>query len=140
MPRAHTITFFGFVTAILLALCVGAVWPVVAVLSRSDAPWMALVAAVVAVFSVGMFALQAAWLRVALALALTAISVVYAQYLLAAAVVTGIMGLPFRDVVASIGPEMACALACTRATPTAAALILGALIAAALGAYWRKPA
>src|SRR5437773_1757914 len=110
MSKAPAPLFFSLVTAVLLALCIGAIWPVAQLIASSDAPWMALVAAAVAVFAVASVGLGTAATRALLAAALTALSIAYAQYLSASAVVTGMLGISFRSVVAMIGPEMAFAL------------------------------
>jgi hypothetical protein len=138
MPSVRA-SLFAPLTALLLALCVGAVWPVVALVLRSDAAWMALFAALVAVFAVGLLALRTRWARAAIALLLTLVSVTYAQYLSAAAVVTSMLGIPFRTVLGSMGPEMAFALARARLSAVDAALIGVALALAAALAVLRTP-
>lgn len=128
---------FAFMTALLLALCVGAVWPVVALFSRGDAAWMALAAGLVAACSVGLLAIETPWVRALLAAALTLVSIAYAKYLTAAAAVTAVMGLPFRVVVATIGPEMAFAIARARLTPVDRLLLLAGVALAVVGALRR---
>ena len=137
MPAARP--YFAAITALLLALCVGAVWPVIGMILHSDAAWMGIAAAVVAGFGAGMLALPRAWARAVVALLLTAVSIAYAQYLNAAAVVTGAIGIPFRAVVSTMGPEMAFALARARMSSTGALVMALALVIAAAIAVLRAP-
>jgi hypothetical protein len=138
MIRAR-VSVISILTAILLAFCVGAIWPVIGLMRRSDAPWMVFVAAAVAIYAVRMIALHSRWMRVIAALSLTAISIAYAQYLAAAAVVTSVIGIPFRAVLTSMGPEMAFAVARARMSTSDAILIDAGLLLAAIGAVALRP-
>lgn len=138
MTKAR-ISILALLTALLLALCVGAIWPVVGLMRKSDAGWMALVAAIVAIYGVRLVALERAWLRAVLGALLCASSVAYAQYLSAAAVVTSVIGIPFRAVLATMGPEMAYAIARARIGGIDAVLIDAGLVFAALGALLMRP-
>ena len=138
MPAARS-SIFAPLTALLLALCIGAVWPVIGLVLGSDAYWMALLAALVAAFGTGMLALRAAWLRAAVALALTCVSIAYAQFLNAAVLVTGAVGLPFRAVVTTMGADMALLLARLRLSTAGAVVIAAALVLAATIAALRAP-
>ena len=139
MPAARP-SIFAPLTALLLSLCVGAVWPVIGLVLGSDATWMAVVAALVAGFAPGMLALRRAWLRAIVALVLTSISIAYAQYLNMAVIVTGTVGLPFRAVLTSMGADVAFLLARLRLSTGGAVVIAIALVLAATIAAVRAPA
>lgn len=119
--------------ALALALCAGAVWSVVTVLTGDQAAWMALPAAAVAVFACA--ALSRPALRAATAAACTLLSALYAYTLGAASVVAMSLGVPFVESLRGIGPEMALAIANARTGPVASAIVLGCALAAAAVAY-----
>ena len=122
--------------ALLLALCAGAVWSVVTVITGNQAPWMALPAAALAVF--GCSSLRSRAWRAFAAVACTLISAVYAWVLGAASVVSASLAVPFGESLRSIGPEMALAIATARTGPLAASFVLAvALVAGAVA--WRWP-
>lgn len=122
---------------VLLSLCVGAVWAVVALFTRDQAAWMVLPAALVAVAGSASVPPRLRWLRALFAIVLTFVSVAYAFALIAASIVAGSLDVPLLVTLGRIGPEMAFALAKARTGPVALAMLAaGALLAACL-AFWR---
>ena len=115
--------------ALLLALCAGAVWSVVALVLGGDAAFMALPAALVVLHGLGYVKPATRGSSVVAALALYAVAVVYAHYLNAASVVSSQLGLAFLDVLRDVGPEMATALTLARTT----ALDLATIVIVAIG-------
>ena len=111
------------VAALLLALCAGAVWSVVALLVDGDAPWMAAPTALVIVHALGYLKLPPGPERAAGALSLYLAAIAYAYYLNGASIVASQLGLGYVDVLKSIGPEMAWALATTRGNVVDAAVL-----------------
>ena len=103
--------------ALLLALCAGAVWSVVSLFFRGDAPWMAVPTALVVAHAIGYPKPASGLARAALALLLYAAAVAYAHYLDGASAIAGQLGIAFADTLRAIGPEMAWALAGARVEP-----------------------
>ena len=79
---------------VLLSLCVGAVWAVVTLFTRDQAPWMVLPAALVAVAGSAFVPPRRPWLRAIVAAILTGVSVAYAFALAAASIVAGSLDVP----------------------------------------------
>ena len=119
------------VAALLLALCAGAVWSVVALLVRGDAPFMAAPTAIVVVYALDYLKLPRGGARAAGALLLYAAAIVYAHYLNAASIVAAQLGVSFVDALVRVGPEMAYALATARGNGVDLAILvaIGALLA-----------
>ncbi len=118
---------------VLLSLCVGAVWAVVTLFTRDQAPWMVLPAALVAVAGSAFVPPRRPWLRAIVAAILTGVSVAYAFALVAASIVAGSLDVPLLVTLGRIGPEMAFAIASARTGPVAIAMLAaGALLAATL--------
>jgi hypothetical protein len=125
---------------LLVALCGGAVWPVVALLTGSDAPWMAFASTVTALLAASSLAMPSQWLRAAVAAAYAAIGIAYAQYLIAAGVIAGTLGVPVRTAIFNTGTDLAFAMARSRNSATALALMLVAVgVAALLAARMGRP-
>jgi len=118
--------------AVLLALCAGAVWSVVALILGDGAAWMCVPAALVAYHGLSYLKPASAIARVGSVLALYACTVAYAHYLLSASIVSAQLGLHFRDVLLNVGPEMAIALATSRGDwlDAAAIGVVGVVLAA----------
>lgn len=116
--------------ALLLALCAGAVWSVVALVLGGDAAFMALPAALVVLHALGYVRPATRASSVVVALVLYGVAVGYAHYLNAASVIASQLGLAFLDVLRDVGPEMATALTLARTTALDAATI--AIVAAGL--------
>ncbi|HVF34798.1 MAG TPA: hypothetical protein VND91_05690 [Candidatus Saccharimonadia bacterium] len=104
----------GAAAAMLLALCAGAIWAVVALILGDDVSWMAAPTALVVLYAISSTKVAARPARAAAALVLYAAAVVYAQYLHSASVVASQLGIGFYDALSGIGPEMAYALATAR--------------------------
>ena len=126
--------------ALLLALCAGAVWSVVALIVGGDAAFMALPAALVVLHGLAYVKASTRFANVAAALVLYGVAVAYAHYLNAASVVSAQLGLEFLDVLRDVGPEMATALALARTTPldTATIALVGVGLAAIAACYPRN--
>lgn len=125
------------VAALMLALCAGAVWSVLALMLGEPAQWMALPCGAVAVWAVDWVAPRHAWVRALLAIFLVLIAAAYAYYLYSASVVSMNLGIPFGDALRRIGAEMAFAVSLARAPLAQGWLIaLSALVAAAVS--WRR--
>src|SRR4249920_3919478 len=117
---------------LLVALCGGALWPVVALVTASDAPWMAFAPAATALVATGGLAMGSAVLRALTAAFYTGIGIAYGQYLIAAGVVANGLGVPLRSALFDMGPELGFALAWTRNRGPALWLMLAAIVLAAL--------
>jgi hypothetical protein len=117
---------------LLVALCGGALWPVVSLVTQSDAPWMAFAPAASAVLATSGLALASAFLRALVAALYTGIGIAYAQYLIAAGVIAGGLGVPLRSALLDKGPELGFALAWARNRGLALWLMLAAIVLAAL--------
>jgi hypothetical protein len=113
----------GALAALLLALCAGAVWSVVALFFRGDAPWMAAPAALLILHALGYLKLTHRAARIAAALALYLATIAYAHYLNGASIVSSQLGVGFGDALTALGPEMAWALAITRGTALDVAIL-----------------
>jgi hypothetical protein len=126
---------------LLVALCGGALWPVVALVTSSDAPWMAFAPAASALLATTSLALGSPLLRALTAALYTSIGIAYGQFLIAAGVVAGGLGVPIRSALVDMGPELAFALAWARNRGPALWLMLAAIVIAALVAAWmgRRP-
>jgi len=127
---------FTALTGLLIALCGGALWPIVALVTRSDAAWMAFACALSAVLAV--LGLRASpGVRAACAAFYTILGIAYAQYLIASGVIAGTLGVSLRNAVVGLGPEMAFALAYARASRMSLAMMALAVVGAAWVA-WRS--
>ena len=128
------------VLGLLVALCGGALWPVVSVLTSSDAPWMAFAPTASALLATAGLALGSAFLRALTAALYTGIGIAYGQYLIAAGVISSGLGVPLRSALFDMGPELGFALAWARNSSLALWLMLAAIVvAAALAARMGKP-
>ncbi len=100
-------TTLGVIGGILLVLCAGALWSVVALLTGGVALWMALPVAGVAVVATDWCGLAHPAMRAALTLALLAMATVYACILYSGTVIAMSMGMRFGDALVMMGPELA---------------------------------
>jgi hypothetical protein len=127
--------------ALLLALCAGAVWSVVALILGGDAAFMALPAALVVLHGLGYVKPATRMSSVAISLGLYLVAVAYAHYLNAASVISSQLGLEFIDVLRDVGPEMATALTMARTTAldTATIAIVGIGLAILAARYPTAP-
>lgn len=119
----------------MLALCAGAIWSVVALLTGGNATWMVLPAAAVVVWSLGFMPPLARLPRAILAAALLLATVAYAHVLNAATVLAGQLGVSFRQSLTTMGAEMAWALSLARTPTWAVVLLLATVVSVALYAY-----
>lgn len=128
----------GAIAALLLALCAGAIWSVVALIVVSPVHWMVIPAVAVAVAGSDFLRAAPALSQAAAAAAMTIVSTLYAHYLSAASLVAGVLGIEFQDALTNIGAEMALALSLARTEPWPAAGLLLAPLLAALLVLWRR--
>ena len=119
----------------MLALCAGAIWSVVALLTDGSANWMVLPAAAVVVWSLGFMPPLSGPARAVVAFLLLLACIVYAQLLNAASVLAGQLGLPFKEALLTMGPELAWAVARARTPVWALFLLLATAIVLAAYAY-----
>ncbi|MGA9422769.1 MAG: hypothetical protein WBW61_10440 [Rhodanobacteraceae bacterium] len=127
----------GMVTGLMCALAAGALWCVLALYSGRDLAVLALPSAVVIGWSLR-GPRQSRALDATVAALLTALACAYAQYLLAAAKVAAMLGLPMRRTLFDIGAGMASDVAWANIDAAdwlifALALLLAAWLA------WRRP-
>lgn len=80
----------------MLALCAGAAWSVVALVTGGTAAWMVVPAAVVVVWSLGFMPPLPNAARAIVAPLLLVASVSYAHFLSAASIVASQLGVPFQ--------------------------------------------
>ena len=132
-PKFYTSLFAG----LMVALAAGAVWSLVALMLRNDAPWMAIPLALVGAIAAGFVPVRHAWGRAAWAALLTLAGIAYAQFLHAANVISIALGTPLRDTLAAIGTEMAFALSVARVSRIGAIAIVAAPFLAAALAWHR---
>jgi|SRR5436190_840310 len=126
---------------LLVALCGGALWPVVSMLTSSDAPWMAFAPVLSALLATAGLALGSAPLRALVAALYTGLGIAYGQYLMAAGAIAAGLGVPLRSALLDTGLELGFALAWARNRGPALAMMLGAIVLAALlAARMGKPA
>lgn len=86
---------------------VAAAWAAVAMLSGSQAAWMAPLAGLDAAWLLRLGGAPAGWPRVWLAVVATALAIVMANWSIVAAQLAGVMGLPFLDSAQRLGPDLA---------------------------------
>lgn len=135
--RALFATLVAALAAIALALCVGAVWAVATLVTRDQAPWMVVPAALVAVVASAAVPKDRRVLRALAAATLTMLSVTYAYALAAATVVAGSLDVPFLATLVRMGPEMTFAIADARTGPLALSVLVMGALAAGAAAWWR---
>lgn len=128
-----------WIAAVLLALCAGAVWSVLALILGDPSQWFAIAAGLVAIWAVDWVSAPRAIVRATFAAALVFLAAGYAYYLYAASVVSIKLGIPFADTVRVIGVEMAYALSVARAPLLQGFLIGASALGAAVVSWFRVP-
>ena len=123
----------------LLLLAVGTVgvaaaWAAVAMLSGSQAAWMAPLAGLDAAWLLRLGGAPKGWPRVLLAVAATALAIAMANWSIVAAQLAGVMGLPFLDSAQRLGPDLAWTLLQLANGPAEIGWIAGGLLLAAIAA------
>ena len=112
---------------------VAAAWAAVAMLSGSQAAWMAPLAGLDAARLLRLGGAPGGWPRVVLAVVATALAVVLANWSIVAAQLAGVMGLPFLDSAQRLGPDLAWTLLKLANGPAELAWLgLGLVLAAAM--------
>lgn len=132
-------TVIGVATVFMGALAAGAVWSLAALWSgRSLSPLTLAVGALVGVLLRAQH-LAGRWWSAAIGTVATLLASTYASYLIASADVAVRLGLPMRETLPRIGPDMALALAWARATSWDLGLLaVGAAVAALMAARPRR--
>ena len=110
-----------------------AAWAAVAMLSGSQAAWMAPLAGLDAAWLLRLGGAPGGWPRVVLAVVATALAIVMANWSIVAAQLAGVMGLPFLDSAQRLGPDLAWTLLKLANGPAELAwLALGLVLAVAM--------
>ena len=124
--------------ALMLTLTVGAAWSVVALMTGTDAAWMSLPLACIAVVGTGWQSAGAPLWHAIAAAGLTTLASAYALYLHAATLVALRLGLEFRDTLLALGPSMAGTIVGDRLALSDWILIGGCIATAAAVSAWRR--
>ena len=111
---------------------VAAAWASVAMLSASQAAWMAPLAGVDAAWLLRLGGAPKGRPRMLLAVAATAVAIVMANWSIVAAQLAGVMGLPFLDSAQRLGPELAWILLGLANGPAEIAWFAAGLVLAAI--------
>lgn len=127
----------GIATALMCALASGAVWCVIALYSRQSMTILALPIAAVIAWALRAHGYAATFAGALIAALATALACFYAQYLLAAANIASLLGLPLRMAFTRIGPDMATALMRQQLSALDIAILIAAVVFAAL-LTWRR--
>lgn len=128
----------AWLTAVLAVSAMGALWAMVAILTRQPLPWLALAMAAAAVLASRSVGLVTRWSLGLTAGLLAAGGTAYALAVYATNQLARMLGRGFVETALAAGPEMITALASTRLDGIGLALILaGPPIAAALAALRR---
>lgn len=106
-PQAPRIPLLALLLLALGTVGVAAAWAAVAMLTASQAAWMAPLAGLDAAWLLRLGGAPKGWLRVLLAVAATALAIVMANWSIVAAQLAGVMGLPFMDSAQRLGPDLA---------------------------------
>ena len=109
---------------------VAAAWAAVAMLSGSQAAWMAPLAGLDAAWLLRLGGAPKGWPRVVLAVVATALAIAMANWSIVAAQLAGVMGLPFLDSAQRLGPDLAWTLLALANGPAELALFGAGLVLA----------
>lgn len=132
-PQAPHLPLLALVLLALGTVGVAAGWAAVAMLSGSQAAWMAPLAGLDAAWLLRLGGAPRGWPRILLAVAATALAIVMANWSIVSAQLAGVMGLPFLDSAQRLGPDLAWTLLALANGPVELAwFCLGLLLAAAL--------
>ena len=132
-PRAPRIPLLALLLLALGTFGVAAAWASVAMLSGSQAAWMAPLAGLDAAWLLRLGGAPKGWLRVLLAVSATALAIAMANWSIVSAQLAGVMGLPFLDSAQRLGPDLAWTLLKLANGPAELAwMALGLVAAAAL--------
>jgi hypothetical protein len=119
----------------LFSLCGGAMWAVLLLIAPRQAPWFALVAALIAVLALRVAVVRGAWAGAASAGAYFLLAAGYTAFLRAGILVARSVGFGLGKVLTGMGWEMACAVNRAHSSRTELlALGLGFGLALLLGA------
>ena len=129
-PGSRRGRLLAVLTALMCALAAGAIWCVLALYTGRDLAVLALPSAAVIAWALRSNR-QSRFLDAALAAICTAFACAYAQYLLAAASVASVLGLPMRKTLFDMGAGLAGDVAWTRISTADWAFFALALVQAA---------
>jgi hypothetical protein len=133
-PQASRVPLLALLLLALGTVGVAAAWAAVAMLSGSQAAWMAPLAGLDAAWLMRLGGAPRAWPRVALAVAATVLAIAMANWSIVAAQLAGVMGLPFLDSALRLGPDLAWTLLKLANGPAELAWMALGLVAAAVAA------
>jgi len=124
---------------LLFAGCLGfaAAWVLVAFARDRQCSWMALLAALDAVFLLRLGRVPAGAVRSTLAIAATALTIILANWGIAAAQIGRAMGLLPWESIAKLGPFYAWTLASLANPPAELLWLAASLVVAAIASRWR---
>ena len=131
-PQAPRVPLLALVLLALGTVGVAAAWAAVAMLSGSQAAWMAPLAGLDAAWLLRLGGAPGGWPRVLLAVGATALAVVLANWSIVAAQLAGVMGLPFLDSALRLGPDLAWTLLKLANGPAEVAWMALGVVAAAV--------
>lgn len=134
-PRSSSTV--AVLSTLMTALAAGAVWSLLAIYSRSDLIVLALPVAWVIALVARSQGLGGRRLGAVVAALATLLACYYAQYLLAAASIAATIGLPLREALLRIGPEMAHAVIRTQLGAIEIAICASAVALAVVTVLWR---
>ena len=121
----------SLLAAILLALCAGAVWSVVSVVTGDTAAWMVVPTIYATRFGLSHVPYRSPVFRASLSALLVIAGTAYALYLQAASLITSQLGVPFGESVRTVGPTLAWMMMYARLPPLAFASLAAAPLVAA---------
>lgn len=131
-PQAPRVPLPALLLLALGTVGVAAAWAAVAMLSGSQAAWMAPLAGLDAAWLLRLGGAPRGWPRVLLAVAATALAIAMANWSIVSAQLAGVMGLPFLDSAQRLGPDLAWTLLKLANGPAEVAWMLLGLAAAAI--------
>ncbi len=147
MPQPNTRTtqspfnfVFGVATILMSALAAGAIWSVVAIVFNRELSWLAVPIGISIAQISRMNGPELRWLNALLAATFTLLACGYAQYLLAAVRMTRLLGIPLKNALMSVGPDMAFALARVTISAFDLVWIVAGTLIAAIWAWYRNEA
>lgn len=123
----------GIVTALMIALAGGAVWCLLQLYLRFDLILLAILIGVLIAWVLRVHGFAHSASGALIAALCTAVTCLYAGYLLAAAKVASFLGLPMRSTLIAIGPDMAAAVTWADLS----AFHIGTVLLAVLLSAWR---
>jgi hypothetical protein len=109
-------SLFGYLTALMFALCAGSFWMVMALLTQTEANWMVIPSALIGIWISGWIPRTSALMQSLCAFTFTLIAISYAHFLMASAIISSSLGLNLFVALRHIGTDMAWAISSSRMT------------------------